>query len=71
MCFYPKIRLPVPKIVSCESTLFKPKFLHIRLFLSKNRSEMVYFKKFERIFCHFLTKMHIFAINRHLKKVES
>ena len=33
---------------------------------------MVYFKNSERIFFgHFLTKMHIFAINRHLKLVES
>ena len=53
--------------------------LHFRLFLapeneflSKNTSEVVCFKKFERIlFCHFLAKMHIFAINRHLKEVEN
>ena len=39
-------------------------------FLSKNTPEMVYFNNFERIFSgHFLTKMHIFAINRHLKIV--
>ena len=38
----------------------------------KNTSEMVYFKKCKIIFFgHFLTKKHIFAINRHLKMVES
>ena len=41
-------------------------------FLGKIISEMFYFKKIERIFDdHFLTKMHIFAMNRHLKVVES
>ena len=42
------------------------------IFLGKNTSDMVNFENFERIyFGHFLTKMHIFAINRHLEMVES
>ena len=55
-----------------------PTFSHLRLLLApgiellrKNTSEMVYFKKIKRLFFdHFLTKMHIFSINRHLKVVE-
>ena len=64
--------------LKCESNLFLPLLILMKTmgpeieFLSKSTSEMVIFLKFERFFfCYFLTKMHIFAIYRHLKEVVS
>ena len=77
--FLPKNSLTGAKnSLKCESNLFLPLLILMKTmgpeieFLSKSTSEMVIFFKFESFFfCYFLTKIHIFAIYRHLKEVVS